>query len=130
MDKAMAWACVKALDSARAALAKVLAEKEAMRNEVLVPVRAELDALEAEYQSVIGAAQDGVAMAEADARAAVLALGESVHAGHTQVVYVSSGWRWDVNKLNGVVTVLPQLEPLRTATPAQTRVSDWKGKGE
>jgi len=97
----------------RAKLELVRLNLEAKRKEVLAPVQEELDALEVEYAPMLDAANATAAELEAEVRQAVIAGGASVKGTHLHAVYAKGRVTWDGKKLDGMMSLIPQLVDAR-----------------
>ena len=97
----------------RAKLELVRLNLEAKRKEVLAQVQEELDALEVEYAPMLDAANATAAELEAEVRQAVIAGGASVKGTHLHAVYAKGRVTWDGKKLDGMMSLIPQLVDAR-----------------
>ena len=79
----------------RAALDLTRMNYDAKRSEILKSVQAELDALEAEFQPLLEAAQDNAAALETEIKNDVLLTGQSVTSDVYQAVYMKGRVSWD-----------------------------------
>ena len=68
---------------------------EAKRMEILKQVKAELDALDIEYQPVLEAAQDNIAALENEIKTDVLLYGESISGGMYRASFTQGRVSWD-----------------------------------
>ncbi len=82
---------------------------EAKRAELLKSVQAELDALEAEYQPLIDAAEDNLAALEAEIRNDVLLHGQTVSTDLYQAVYMKGRIAWDTEGINQYAVAHPDV---------------------
>lgn len=92
---------------------------EQQRDTILAPLKAELAALDAEYEPSMAAAQEMIASLEATVKEAVLEHGASVKGTHLHAVWSKPRVSWDTRKLDGLMIALPQLKECRTeGTPS------------
>ncbi|HEX9840947.1 MAG TPA: hypothetical protein VGA72_16475, partial [Anaerolineales bacterium] len=68
---------------------------EAKRAEILKQIQAELDALDAEYNPVLDAAQENIAALENEIKTDVLLYGESISGGMYRASYTQGRVSWD-----------------------------------
>jgi hypothetical protein len=87
------------LAAVRAAADVTQQEYEARRAEILRVVQAELEALEAEFQPLLDAAEARREALEAEIRGQVLEHGGSIRGGQLQAVYVRGRVTWDTRGL-------------------------------
>ena len=93
----------------RAAVDLARMDYEAKRAEVLKKVQAELDALEAEYQPLIEAAEGNASTLEAEIKNDVLLCGQTVSSDFYQAVYVKGRVSWDTEGINEYAVVHPDV---------------------
>ena len=86
---------------------------ETKKAEILKGVQGELDALEAEYQPVLGAAQENIAALENEIRTDVLLYGESVSAGMYRACYTQGRVSWDNEGMSKYAAVHPEVLQFR-----------------
>jgi hypothetical protein len=70
-------------------------DHETKRAEILKQIQAELDALDAEYEPVLEAAQENIAALENEIKTDVLLFGESVSGGMYRACYTQGRVSWD-----------------------------------
>jgi hypothetical protein len=97
----------------RAAADVARMDYEARRAEVLKKVQAELDALEAEFDPVLEAAEANASALEAEIRNDVLLRGESLHGGVYQAIYVKGRVSWDNQGIDDYAKAHPELLKFR-----------------
>lgn len=97
----------------RAALDLTRMDYDAKRSKVLEKVQAELDALEAEYQPLLDAAQDNASALEAEIKNDVLLTGQSVMTDVYQAVYVKGRVSWDNDGINNYARMHPEVLKFR-----------------
>ena len=97
----------------RAALDLTHMDYEAKRSKVLEKVQAELDALEAEYQPLLDAAQDNASALEAEIKNDVLLTGQSVATDVYQAVYMKGRITWDNDGINNYARTHPEVLKFR-----------------
>lgn len=90
-------------------IAKYDARNAAIPEEV-VAAFADIDA---EFSPKLDAVAEKIAALEADAKAAVLAEGATAKGGALQAVYTKGRVTWDGKKLDGMMSLIPQLEDAR-----------------
>lgn len=76
-------------------------------------VEAALADVDAEFAPKLDAVAQKIAALEADAKTAVLAEGATVKGGALQAVYAKGRVTWDGKKLDGMMSLIPQLEDAR-----------------
>lgn len=86
---------------------------EEKRLAILKSVQAELDALDAEYDPMKDIVAENITDLEAEIKADVLAHGETVKGSHMMAVYVNGRVSWDTKKLDGMMSLIPQLADAR-----------------
>jgi hypothetical protein len=96
--------------------------KQKLIDEVQVPaeVKAIYDAIQkqkddiaAEFAGKLEAAQENIAKLTDDIKAEVLKGGSTVKSTYYQAVYVKGRVSWNTDMLDGLITVIPQLERAR-----------------
>lgn len=97
----------------RAAAAVTREDYEARRAEVLRAVQAELDALAAEYEPLLGVAAERQQALEAEIRAAVAEAGASVKGSRLQAVYARGRTSWDTRGLERYAQEHPEVNDFR-----------------
>lgn len=81
---------------------------------VLTPeIRAELEAIDAEFSDKASAGELHAAQIEAQIKAAVVEHGASVKSTHLHAVYSKPRVSWDSKKLDGMVALIPQIAEAR-----------------
>ena len=99
-----------ALQKQQAETVRVFEEK---RQALLAPIQEELNALEAQF-TVLKVAQDSlIAAAEAEVKADVVALGESVKGATLHAIYAKGRSSWDTGKLEGFAAAHPEILQFR-----------------
>lgn len=97
----------------RAAVDLTRMNYDAKRSEILKSVQAELDALEAEYQPLLDAAQENAAALEAEIKNDVLLTGQSVTSDVYQAVYMKGRVSWDNDGINNYARTHPEVLKFR-----------------
>jgi hypothetical protein len=94
---------------------------DAKRKSILAQVQDQLDALDAEYQSLLGVAGERIGNLESEVRALVLANGASVKGTKLHAVYTKGRVTWDTKGLDGYAAAHPELATFRKeGTPSVT----------
>ena len=93
----------------RAAVDLTRMDYESKRAAVLEKVQAELDALEAEYQPLLDAAQENASVLESEIKNDVLLRGQSVATDVYQAVYMKGRVTWDTEGINKYAAVHPDV---------------------
>lgn len=101
------------LTNLRAAVDVARIDYETRRTEVLKKVQAELDAIEAEFQPVIDAAEANASALEAEIKNDVLLRGESLHGGVYHAIYMKGRISWDSDGINGYARAHPEVLKFR-----------------
>lgn len=100
---------------------------ESKRDQVLEKVRAELDALESEYQPLIDAAQENASALEAEIKNDVLLGGQSVITDVYQALYMKGRVTWDTAGIDKYAVAHPEvLRYRREGQPSVTLRSTGK----
>lgn len=100
--------------SAKRQIAAIYADEFKRRHdEILLKVKPELDALAEELEPVMLAAGVDASNAEAIAKSLVLELGESVKGELLHAVWAKGKTTWDGAKLDGMVSLIPQIADAR-----------------
>ncbi len=86
---------------------------EEKRKAILAAVQADLDALDAEYQPLKDTVSANITALEAEIKSDVLEHGETVKGAHVMAVYVNGRVSWDTKKLDGMMSLIPQLADAR-----------------
>ncbi len=97
----------------RAAVDLTRMDFESRRAEILKKVQAELDAVEAEYQPVLDAAQANASALEAEIKNDVLLSGQSVMTDVFQAIYVRGRVTWDNEGINNYARLHPEVLKFR-----------------
>jgi len=90
-----------------------IAKDEARDAAIPEEVEAALADIDAEFAPKQEAVAEKIEALEAEAKAAVLAEGETVKGGALQAVYTKGRVTWDGKKLEGMASLLPQLKDAR-----------------
>ena len=80
---------------------------------IMAGVKAEIDTLEVEYNQRIAAGLEFAGKLESEIKVAVIANGASVKATHLHAVYTKGRITWDGKKLDGMMSLIPQLADAR-----------------
>ena len=86
---------------------------EEKRRAILKSVQAELDALDAEYEPIKETVAENIGTLATEIKTYVLEHGETVKGEHVMAVYVSGRVSWDTKKLDGMMSLIPQLAEAR-----------------
>ncbi len=97
----------------RAALDLTRMNYDAKRSEILKSVQAELDALEAEFQPLLEAAEDNASALETEIKNDVLLTGQSVTSDVYQAVYVKGRVSWDNDGITNYARTHPEVLKFR-----------------
>lgn len=97
----------------RAAVDVARMDYEARRAEVLKKVQAELDAVEAEFQPALEAAEANAASLEAEIKNDVLLRGESLRGGIYQAIYMKGRISWDSSGISDYARLHPEVLQFR-----------------
>jgi hypothetical protein len=100
---------LRRLADLNAALDLTRMDYEAKRAEVLKAVQAELDALEAEYDPLLDAAQKNASALEAEIKNNVLLGGESVTTDVSQAIYMKGRVTWDTSGIDKYAQLHPEV---------------------
>jgi hypothetical protein len=101
------------LSSLRNATEFTRLDYETKRKELLKQIQAELDALEAEYQPVLDAAQENIAALENEIKTEVLLYGESVSGGMYRAVLTRGRVSWDSDGMDRYAASHPEVLQFR-----------------
>lgn len=107
---------VKALDELaeiKFALDVARLDYESKRATILAQVKDQLDALELECAPGMVIASERAAQLDSEIRAAVIVGGASVKACYLHAVYSKGRTTWDGKKLDGMMSLIPQLADAR-----------------
>jgi hypothetical protein len=99
---------------------------EAKRTEILKQVQAELDALQAEYDPLLEAAERNVSALEAEIKNDVLLGGESVMTDVYQALYMKGRVAWDTEGIDKYALMRPEV--LKYRRQGQPSVTLRKGR--
>jgi prefoldin subunit 5 len=99
---------------------------EAKRTEILKQVQAELDALQAEYDPLLEAAERNVSELEAEIKNDVLLGGESVMTDVYQALYMRGRVTWDTEGIDKYAVAHPEV--LKYRKQGQPNVTLRKGR--
>ncbi len=108
-DKEQVAAKLTRLADLHAAVDLARMDLESRRAEVLKNVQAELDALEAEYQPLIEAAENNLTALEAEIKNDVLLHGQTVSTDLYQAVYSKGRITWDTEGINQYAVAHPDV---------------------
>ncbi len=97
----------------RAAADVTRMDYEAKREEILKAVKAELDALEAEYEPLLASANQRVAALETEVKRDVIEYGASVKASKLHAVYARGRISWDNKGMDGYAVAHPEILTFR-----------------
>ena len=86
---------------------------DAKRKAILATVQAELDALDAEYSPMKDAVLENITRLEGEIKTDVIQHGETVKGARFTAVYVKGRVTWDTKKLDGMMSLIPQLADAR-----------------
>lgn len=101
------------LTNLRAAVDVSRIDYETRRAEVLKKVQADLDAIKAEFQPVIDAAEANASALEAEIKNDVLLRGESLHGGAYHAIYMKGRVSWDSHGITDYARSHPELLKFR-----------------
>jgi len=111
--------------SAKRQIAAIYADEFKRRNnEILLKVKPELDALAEELEPLMLNAGVHAVEAEAKVRSLVLELGESVKGELLHAVYAKGKTTWDGKKLDGMVSLIPQIADARNIGQPSVSIRD------
>lgn len=89
-------------------------DKQNAIDSVLTPeIKAQLSAIDAEFDPLTEAVNSTIAVIEAEVKAGVLAVGESVKGDYT-AVYTKGRTSWDTKALDGYAAAHPEIEKFKT----------------
>jgi len=86
---------------------------EAKRKAILATVQAELDALDAEYSPMKDAVSENITRLEGEIKTDVIQHGATVKGERFMAVYVNGRISWDTKKLDGMMSLIPQIAEAR-----------------
>ena len=86
---------------------------EAKRKAILATVQAELDALDAEYSPMKDAVSENITRLEGEIKTDVIQHGATVKGERFMAVYVNGRVSWDTKKLDGMMSLIPQIAEAR-----------------
>lgn len=102
------------LAALRAAPDAIRLQKQALVDSILTPeIRAKLAEIDAEFAAPLQAAEEAAAALEAEIKAEVIATGATVKGAHLMAVYAKGRVTWDGTKLDGMMSIIPQLRDAR-----------------
>lgn len=101
------------LAEVRAAAEVTRLDYEARREEILKAVKAELDALAAEYEPLLEIAEDRAAVLETEAKQATIEFGGSVKSNNLHAVYSRGRIAWDNKGLERYAGDHPEILTFR-----------------
>ena len=101
------------LAEVRAAVDITRMDYEAKREEILKAVKAELDALAAEYEPLLASANERVAVLDTEVKRAVVEYGASIKASRLHAVYARGRIAWDNKGLDGYAVAHPEVLTFR-----------------
>lgn len=101
------------LSSLRNAAEFTRLDYETKQKELMKQIRAELDALDAEYQPVLEAAQENIATLETEIKTDVLLYGESISGGMYRAVYTQGRVSWDNDGMARYAELHPDILQFR-----------------
>jgi len=101
------------LTDLRAAVDLTRLDYESKRAGILKQVQAELDAIQAEYEPLLEAAEANAAALESEIKNGVLLRGESVRNEHFQATYVKGRVSWDNTGISEYARAHPELMQFR-----------------
>lgn len=90
-----------------------LDQTKARDNAIPAEVAQALADVDAEYMPKHQAIAEKIEALEAEVKTAVLAEGETIKGGALQAVYAKGRVTWDGKKLDGMMSLIPQLEDAR-----------------
>ena len=89
-------------------------DKQAAIDSVLTPeIKAQLSAIDAEFDPIAEAVNLTISVIEADIKTAVMAVGESVKGAYT-AVYAKGRVSWDTKRIEGYAAAHPEIEKFKT----------------
>jgi len=90
-------------------------DKQAAINEVLTnEIKAQLAAIDAEFDPMSEAVQETIARLESEVKLAVLAEGESVNGKKYKAIFVKGRVSWNTKELAGFAVANPEIEAFKT----------------
>lgn len=105
---------IRQLDELNAQLDLANIHKQDAINKVLTPeIKAELAAIDIEFGQQIEAITSTMAIVEADVKAGVVTLGQTVKEGRFMAMYNKGRVTWDTKKMEGFALAHPELAALR-----------------
>ena len=93
--------------------AAIMATIQPELDELMASVKVEIDAMESCYNSQVTEWLQVAERLESEVRVAVIAEGKSVKATHLHAVYSKGRVTWDGKKLDGMMSLIPQLVDAR-----------------
>jgi hypothetical protein len=88
-------------------------ERDGKCNEIMSQIQGQLDALDAEYQPRMIAANTHISELTEQIKAAVIEFGRSFKATKLHAVYAKGRVTWDGKKLDGMMSIIPALADAR-----------------
>lgn len=102
------------IDELNAQLDLINIYKQDAINKVLTPeIKAELAAIDIEFGQQIEAITSTIAIIEADVKAGIVALGQTVKEGRFMAMYNKGRVTWDTKKMEGFALAHPEIAALR-----------------
>ncbi len=99
----------------RAAPDAIRLAKQAIVDTILTDaIKAQLADIDAEFAPQLNAAQEAAETLEAEIKFDILANGASVKGAHLQAVWNKGRVSWDSKKLDGMMSLIPQLAQARS----------------
>jgi len=93
--------------------AAIMATIQPELDELMASVKVEIDAMESHYNSQVAEWLEMAEKLEVEIKADVVANGASVKASHLHAVYSKGRVTWDGKKLDGMMSLIPQLMDAR-----------------
>lgn len=113
--------------SAKQQIAAIYADEFKRRHDaILLKVKPELDALAEELEPTMLAAGVDAGNAEAKVKALVLEYGKSVKGESLHAVYAKGKTTWDGGKLDGMVSLIPQIADARKTGQPSVSIREVK----
>lgn len=113
--------------SAKRQIANIYADEFKRRHDqILLGVKSELDALAEELEPNLLASGVEASNAEANVKSLVLEYGQSVKAELLHAVYTKGKTTWDGAKLDGMVSIIPQIADARKTGQPSVSIREVK----
>lgn len=109
MDEQLALDKIKAYEDAKYVQDDMEALYLSRRDSILAYVKDDLDALETEMKPYLDLNRKATELAETEAKLAVLSLGGTVKGERFMFVWTKGRTTWDGGKLDGMASIIPQL---------------------